>query len=125
MGALFTGDAMCVGAGFPVYEDVVASWRSIQKLTQVQGVEMLFGSWDKPRQGHEITGIFDAAKSFLETVHAQVRAETRKFPCEKDLPVLTKRVIAGLGLPEVAANPLAAQAIASHCRHLDLDLKTL
>ncbi len=91
----------------------------------LHAIEIPFGSWDKPRHGHEIAGVFDAATSFLETVHAQVRAETQEVPCEKDLPALTRRVIAGLGLPDAAANPLTAQAIASHCRHLDLDLQTL
>lgn len=51
--------------------------------------------------------------------------ETNVIPREQDPLALTRRVMAGLGLPEVAANPLTARAIASHCRHLDLDLQTL
>jgi glyoxylase-like metal-dependent hydrolase (beta-lactamase superfamily II) len=124
-GALFTGDAMCVGAGFPVYEDVIASWRSIQKLAGIEGLRHLLGSWDKPRQAHEVSGVFERARAFLIRVHERVRAETRKRPEENDLSILTRRVIAGLGLPEVAANPLTARAVASHRRHLDQDLRDL
>lgn len=124
-GALFTGDAMCVGAGFPVYEDVMDSWRSLQKLARVPEPRHLLGSWDKPRQVHEVSGVFADARAFLIRVHETVRAECRKMDGAHDLTALTRRVIARLGLPEVAANPLTAQAIASHCRHLDCNLSRL
>jgi hypothetical protein len=61
----------------------------------------------------------------MERVHGRVRAEAEAVSREQDPLALTRRVIAGLGLPDAAANPVTARASAGHCHRLALDLQML
>jgi hydroxyacylglutathione hydrolase len=117
---LFTGDAVAIASGFPVYDDVMASVRSIQCLAQVRDVEVLLGSWDEPRKGAAIAAVLDEGLAYLQRIHdliRQIAGPNRSI----DPMVLTRQVISRLGLPAMAANPLASRSLQAHLKVLDVE----
>jgi len=50
-GALFSGDAVPVAGDLPVYDDAVASAKSVKRLRETTGIQYLLSSWDEPREG--------------------------------------------------------------------------
>jgi hydroxyacylglutathione hydrolase len=118
--ALFTGDAVAVAAGFPVYDDVAASVRSIQRLRSLPDVEVLLGSWDEPRRGRDILPVLDEGLACLQKVHDLVRQVAGPNP-SMDPMDLCRQVIDRLGLPGAAANPLAARSLQAHLKVLDVE----
>jgi glyoxylase-like metal-dependent hydrolase (beta-lactamase superfamily II) len=117
---LFTGDAVAMASGFPVYDDVMASVRSIQRLKQVADVEVLLGSWDEPRRGAAIAAVLDEGLAYLQRIHGLVRQVAGPDP-SIDPMALTRQVISRLGLPAMAANPLAARSLQAHLKVLDVE----
>jgi hydroxyacylglutathione hydrolase len=117
---LFTGDAVAMASGFPVYDDVMASVRSIQRLKQVADVEVLLGSWDEPRRGAAIAAVLDEGLAYLQRIQRLVR-QVAGPDASIDPMALTRQVISRLGLPAMAANPLAARSLRAHLKVLDVE----
>jgi hydroxyacylglutathione hydrolase len=117
---LFTGDAVAVAAGFPVYDDVMASIRSIRKLKEVPHVDVLLSSWDEPRRGRDIRRVLDEGLTYIQRVHDLVRQIACPHP-GMDHMALCRQVVDRLGLPSLAANPLCARSLASHLKILDIE----
>lgn len=110
--ALFTGDTLPLPGDLPIYDDISTCLRSIAGLRQLQGVTTLLSSWEAPVRGtQEITARFTAGVAWLEHIHQTVlNARKNAGP---DMMALCQTVVAALGLPPFAANPLVAKAFAS------------
>jgi glyoxylase-like metal-dependent hydrolase (beta-lactamase superfamily II) len=120
-GVLFSGDAIPVPGDLPVYDDAVATVRSIQKLRNHPGIQVLLSAWDEPVRGEEVYPVMDRAVDHLRTIHEAVRSASREG--HTDLMALTKSTVASLGLPPQAVNPLLARTFAANLRvHDEMNL---
>lgn len=116
---LFTGDALPFPGDLPIYEDIAASLRSIRRIENMaRGVETLLSSWEAPIRGHEnIMRRIEAGRLYLKKIHAAVM---RNHAGGKETGMdLCLRVVADLGLPPFAANPLVAAACMSSLETAD------
>ncbi len=120
-GILFSGDAVPVPGDLPVYDDVLASVRSIKRLDTLDGVSVLLSSWDEPREGICAYQRMNEALAYLQTIHdAVIAAAGTGTPDPLDLCRRTAKV---LGLPPQAVTPLLARTFAANLRaraHKDL-----
>lgn len=111
-GALITGDAVPVPGDIPIYEDAGASRWSLERLRALPGVDVLLSAWDEPRRGDAVPRTLDAARDWLGRIDGAVRGCAEAIP--PDSPEFTTAVLARLGLPAHAANPLVARTFAAH-----------
>jgi len=120
-GVLFSGDAVPVPGDLPVYDDVLASVRSIKRLDNIDGINVLLASWDEPREGICAYQRMNEALVYLQTIHdAVIAAAGTDTPDPMDL---CRKTAAALGLPPQAVTPLLARTCAAHlraCAHKDL-----
>jgi hydroxyacylglutathione hydrolase len=116
-GALFSGDAVPVSGDLPVYDDALASVRSLQRLRGLAGIRVLLSAWDQPRKGNEVYRQMDRAAGYFERIHKTVRSGTTTGSV--DLMELTRKTAAALGLPPQAVNPLLARTFAANLRVRD------
>jgi hydroxyacylglutathione hydrolase len=112
-GALFSGDAIPVAGGLPIYADVFVTIQSINKLKAVKGLKALFSSWHDPLLGESVYRTMDEALSYIQKVHEMVRQENADEP-SLDPKELTIRVLKGLGIPENLVNPIVITTIEAH-----------
>lgn len=118
-GALFTGDAVPMAGGLPIYEDVFSSIRSIRKLQGVRGLEVLFPSWDAPHRGEDrVYQLMDGGLRYFQRIHEVVRKVAGDSP-SLDARELCPRVLRNLGLPEIAAIPIVTKSIEAHVREVE------
>lgn len=119
--AMITGDALPLPNDLPIYEDIAAAVRSINRLKKVNTMQTLLSSWEAPVQGHEQIGRrIDDGLKYLRRIHEAVC--TAKDQGKDDLMDLCRHVVNDLGLPPFAANPLVARSFASHLAAMDMDL---
>jgi hydroxyacylglutathione hydrolase len=119
-GALFSGDAIPVPGDLPVYDDAVASVRSIRLLRSIRGIRHLLSAWDEPRSGEEVYGQMDRALAYLKKIHETVLASAGGNP---EIMEVTRKTAAALGLPPQAASPLLARTFAANIRAGNTDLQ--
>ena len=43
----------------PIYDDPLASVKSIERLKAIEGIEVLLAAWDQPREGDQAYKIMD------------------------------------------------------------------
>lgn len=116
--ALFSGDTIPLAGSIPVYEDVLASVRSIKKLRSIKGISVLLSSWDDPRKGDEVYELMDNSLRYFQHIHDVVMENSRYDP-EADSRELCRKAIDALGLPGIAANPLVARSIEANLKVID------
>jgi hydroxyacylglutathione hydrolase len=116
-GALFSGDAIPVTGDLPVYDDALASARSIQRLRELPGIRLLLSAWDEPKRGSEVYRAMDRAASYLEMIHRAVIVPAATD--SPDLMEITRKTAATIGLPPQAVTPLLARTIAANLRARD------
>jgi len=116
-GALFTGDAVPMAEGLPIYEDVSSSVRSVRKLAAIEGLKVLFASWDDPHHGDRVYELMEEALHYFQRTHEAVRKVTANFH-SLDSRELTSRVLRELGLPEGATPAIIVKSIEAHLREL-------
>lgn len=111
--ALVSGDALPLPHDLPIYEDLVASVNSINRLKNVKNIEVLLSAWEAPLHGgDQIKRRIDASLLYLRRIHeAVIRA---KGQGREELMDLCRQVVSELGLPPVAANPLVARSFAAN-----------
>lgn len=107
--ALFTGDAVPLAGDMPIYDDVLASVRSIKKLKDIGGIKVLLASWDDPREGDRVYQLLDEGLSYLQRIHEAVAGVAGEDFASGSMD-LCKLVMGELGLPLLAANPLVARS---------------
>lgn len=117
-GVLFTGDAVPRPGNMPIYDDPLASVRSIRRLMELPDLRVLLSSCDEPRQGQDALKAMNDGIGFLKEVHRAVRtALTEK--CDADPIELCGRVVGLLALPAFAVNPLVVRSLQAHVEALD------
>jgi len=114
-GVLIAGDAIPVRGEIPVYDDPVASIRSIARLERLQGVRVLASSWDSPRAGASAGQALADGAGVIRTLHGAV---ARVAGTEKDPARVTLRVAETLGLSR-AALPVITRTVAGHLGALE------
>lgn len=112
-GALFSGDAVPLAGGLPIYADVFVTIQSIKSLKAVKGLRALFSSWHDPIQGEKVYQTLDEALAYMQKVHEVVRKENAAAPL-LDSQELTIRVLKSLGIPENLVNPIVVTTIEAH-----------
>ena len=118
-GILIAGDALPVKGAIPVYDDPAASVRSIEKLEELSGVNILLSSWDSPKKGGEIRQALSDGKKIIRSLQAAV-AEAAK--ADSDVAAVTRRVIETLGLPEEAL-PVLSRTVAGHLKARQTEIR--
>ena len=116
--ALFTGDAVPKPGTVPIYEDVATSIESINKLKQIEGLEILMASWDDPQFGASVYPSMDAGLQWFQQIHEAVLAETAGSDA-LDPKELCARVLKRLGFPEIPLVPIVVTSIGAHLKLLD------
>jgi len=116
-GALFTGDAVPMAGGLPIYEDIFSSVRSVRKLAGIEGLKVLFASWDDPHHGDRVYELMDEALHYFQRTHEAVRKVKANFP-SLDAKELSSRILKELGLPEMATPTIVVKSIEAHLREL-------
>jgi len=111
-GALFCGDAVPVPGDLPIYDDYRTSLTTLERLQELEGVELLLEAWQEPRKASP-AGRLSAGQTWLQAVDAAVRQVHGKEP-EHDSMALCRQVALQLGLSPLAVNPLVAHSLCSH-----------
>jgi glyoxylase-like metal-dependent hydrolase (beta-lactamase superfamily II) len=117
-GALFTADAIPIAGEMPIYQDILASVRSVKRLASIPDIKLLLAAWDEPRPGEEAYRIMNKGLGYLQRIHSGVLRAAREDPAlvEQDFMQLCKKALAELGLPPFMANPLVAASFRSSLR---------
>jgi hypothetical protein len=105
----------------PIYQDILASIRSIQRLRRMQGIKFLLSAWDEPRLDGDAYRVMDEGLEYLQSIHNAVLkvAGARGPDAGLDPMELCRRVLAELGLPAAMANPLVARSFQSSLKMHD------
>lgn len=111
--ALFTGDSIPLAKDLPIYDDILASVRSIKKIKAIDGIEFLLSSWDDPKKSINAYQIMDEALSYLVRIHEAV-TEVDNNDISYNTMELCRLVLRKLKLPEMTANPLIARSFEAH-----------
>lgn len=106
---LITGDAVPLKGDLPIYEDYTESIRSIERLKEIEDVEVLLASWDDPQRGSEVYKKMDEGLDYLQQIQEVVMKIINDNPSLETM-TLCKLVLKNLGLPEQAANPIVARS---------------
>jgi glyoxylase-like metal-dependent hydrolase (beta-lactamase superfamily II) len=116
--ALFSADAIPIKGDLPIYEDILSSVRSIQRLEALEGISFLLSAWDDPREGLEAYETMDQGLGYLQLIHQTVLDVAGDDP-SIDPMKLCRRVLAKIGLPETTANPLIARSFQASLAVID------
>jgi len=116
--ALFSGDAIPVPGGIPIYDDPVASLKSIERLMAIDDITSLFSSWDEPKEGEEVYWAMDDGYAWIQQIHEVVEEVLADRP-GTDPADLTGTVVKELGLPGVLANPMVTRSLLAHVRVIE------
>jgi len=114
-GALFTADAVPIAIDMPIYQDILASVRSVQRLASIPQIKLLLAAWDEPRPGGEAYRIMDEGLQYLQRIHSSVLKAAKENPAlqEEDFMQLCRGILAEQGLPPAMANALVASSFQS------------
>ncbi|OPY51519.1 MAG: Hydroxyacylglutathione hydrolase [Methanosaeta sp. PtaU1.Bin112] len=117
-GALITADAIAIDREMPIYQDILASVRSVQRLASIPEIKLLLAAWDEPRPGEDAYRIMDEGLQYLQHIHSSVLKAVREDSAlaEKDFMQLCKKVLDELELPQFMANPLVAASFRASLR---------
>lgn len=112
-GVLFCGDAVPMPGDMPIYEDVTASVNSIHRLQEIPELNLLLSSWDEPRCGEEAARILAQGLNYIQHIHEAVNRHRSYFTTDQ-APEWSRQVMAELGLPPQAVNPLSMRTLLAH-----------
>jgi hypothetical protein len=107
-----------VPGDIPVYDDVPASLESIRKLRAIKGLKILLPAWDEPQLGNKAYTALDNGMQYMQKIHTAV-LKSLAGAASADVPALAAKVVAELGLPPAALNPLFFRVIEAHLRLRD------
>ena len=113
-GTLISGDAIPVLGDLPIYDDAVASLRSVLRLRGIHGIRILLSAWDEPRRTGDAYQQMDRAADYLRRIHDTVRSTAGDGPDPGDMMEFTRKTAAALGLPPQVVNPLLARTFAAN-----------
>jgi hydroxyacylglutathione hydrolase len=110
--ALFSADTVPIPGEIPIYEDIIESVRSLERLKGLPGVDHLLAAWDRPRQGREVNETIANGLQTLQRIHSIVTGLAGDKAAEDPME-LCRKVLAAMGLPPALANPLIARSFLS------------
>ena len=116
---LIAGDAVPLKNSLPIYEDAATTVRSIERLKDLPGINMLLASWAAPARAAEATKMLDEGLEYMQYIHGVIRKIAGGKMADDDPMELCAQVVKALGLPDVAVNPLVARSFVSHLRVID------
>jgi hypothetical protein len=119
---LFSGDSIPLSGDMPIYEDVLDSAKSIQKLKSISGIRVLLSSWDDPQEGGLSYNTMDGSLRYIQRIHEAVIKNHYKDPTPNSMD-LCRSTLRELGLPDTMANPLVVRSFQANLKaadHLDL-----
>lgn len=119
-GVLFAGDAIPQWNDLPIYDDVIVSVKSINKLKSINGIKYLLASWSAPKEGEDVYKMIDDGLGYLQGIHNCILKISDENILSNPME-LCKQMVHNLGLPEIAINPLVARSFSSHLKILDQD----
>ncbi len=102
---LITGDAIPVPGEMPIFDSFAASLASLQRLQELDA-EVLVSAWERPLTGKAIRERLAASREWLLRIREAVARHGGREPLE-----LCAGVVADLGLPTFAVNPLVARSL--------------
>lgn len=111
-GALLSGDAIPLPGDMPIYEDVVASVRSLRRLAAIPA-KVLVPSWGEPAAGGAVRSTIEGALGLLQRIHDVVHALTDGDAAPDPIALCT-RALDELDLSHVPPNPLLARTFMAH-----------
>ena len=114
-GALFSGDAVPIAGDMPIYQDILESVRSIEKLASIPEIKLLLAAWDEPRSGSEAYRIMDEGLQYLQRIHSSVLKVAGANPRHQSHGAMPA-TLEQLGLPQIMANPLVAASFQASLR---------
>jgi hydroxyacylglutathione hydrolase len=117
-GVLFSADAIPLDGAMPIYDDILASVQSIQRLRGMKGIEVLLSAWDEPRFGEDALRVMDQGLGYLQRIHGAVIKSAKADPSQDGME-LCRMTFRELGLPEMMANPLTSRSFQSSLKILD------
>lgn len=117
-GVLFSGDAIPLPGEMPIYDDPLATVKSIGRLRDIDGIKVLLAAWDQPREKQQAYRIMDDSLRYLQLIHEAVINISREQPT-MDLMELTKLVQKEIGLSETMANPMIARSLGANLKVRD------
>ncbi|MCK9440684.1 MAG: MBL fold metallo-hydrolase [Methanothrix sp.] len=117
-GALFSADAVPITGDMPIYQDIQASVRSVQRLACIPEIKLLLAAWDEPRRSSEAYRIMAEGRQYLQRIHSSILKMAGENPALVELEnmQLCRRVLVELGLPLIMANPLVAASFQASLR---------
>lgn len=126
-GALITADAIPIAGEMPIYQDIMASVRSVQRLAAIADIKLLLAAWDDPRPGEDAYRIMNEGLRYLQRIHSSVFRAAREDPAlvEGDFMQLCRNVLADLGQDPILANPLVAASFRASLREMAQDKQDL
>lgn len=113
--ALFSADAIPIPGDMPIYQDILASVQSIQRLKRIEGIKHLLSAWDGPRSESNAYLVMDRGLEYLQQIHSAVlrAAGSMGSSAEIDPMELCRQVVTEMGLPLHMTNPLVARSFMS------------
>ena len=112
-GVLFSGDALPMAGGVPIYDDVPESIRSVRKLMQIKNLRFLLTSWDDPRSGDNLHALLEQGLEYFQRIHDAVLQEKDRAP-SANLQELCPGILRRLGLPPAAGIPIVMRSFEAH-----------
>ncbi|MEN6610536.1 MAG: MBL fold metallo-hydrolase [Methanoregulaceae archaeon] len=112
-GALFSGDAIPLPGDIPIYDDPGALVRSIHILRDIPDLCWLLSAWDEPQKGSRAYERMDAGIGYIGKIDTAVKKAAGAGPAPSPHE-LAARILASLGIPAAAANPLVARSFIIH-----------
>jgi glyoxylase-like metal-dependent hydrolase (beta-lactamase superfamily II) len=108
---LFTGDAVLVPEDMPIFDNYQSALDSLAILQDIE-LDWLLSAWDEPKQSAAARILFIDSADWLKKINAAVH-NSAEILGVSDRMELCRTVVAELGLPQFAANPLVARSLMS------------
>ena len=115
VGALFSADSIPLAGEMPIYDDILLSIVSIQRLRRMEGIKLLLSAWDGPRWGEDSYRIMDQGLDYLHRIHRAVIRAAESKGSDDPMQICTE-AIRELGLRQMMANPLVCRSFLSSLR---------
>lgn len=112
-GALLCGDAVPAAGGTPIYDDVLATVKSLRRMKNIPGIRLLLTAWDEPRRDEEAYRVLEEGLQYVLKIHDTVlRASSEKPP--PSLVELYRRVLGQTGIQQIQSTPMITRTLAAH-----------
>ena len=112
--SLFLGDAIPVKGDIPIYINARDTFRTLQKIRDLDGICNYYPAWDHTYSVSNINEKINDAVQIIRTLDEQVCTilETGRT---SDITAITNQVCERLNMPYLKENPLFRKTILSHC----------